>query len=135
MRRTPRPTSSTWVLVSLDHCCQAFAIADVSLQHWSVFPTLLGTSSLCTPVLTTAYRIDVPLGLPLSCLSTTVRRIREPSVPPCGSKLTSQRDENGKPWVLESVLKAEDILHEQRRNKEYLPITVSCCASARSSRD
>lgn len=36
-----------------------------------------------------------------------------------------QRDENGKPYVLESVLKAEDILHKQRSDKEYLPITVS----------
>lgn len=33
------------------------------------------------------------------------------------------RDENGKPYVLESVLKAEDILHQQRSDKEYLPIT------------
>jgi len=33
------------------------------------------------------------------------------------------RDENGKPYVLESVLKAEDILHQQRADKEYLPIT------------
>jgi aspartate aminotransferase len=38
--------------------------------------------------------------------------------------LTRQRDENGKPYVLESVLKAEDILHQQRSDKEYLPITV-----------
>jgi aspartate aminotransferase len=35
-----------------------------------------------------------------------------------------QRDENGKPYVLQSVLKAEDILHGQRLDKEYLPITV-----------
>ncbi|KAL7420928.1 aspartate transaminase aat1 [Cryptotrichosporon argae] len=33
------------------------------------------------------------------------------------------RDENGKPYVLESVLKAEDLLHSKRLDKEYLPIT------------
>jgi hypothetical protein len=38
---------------------------------------------------------------------------------------TRQRDENGKPWVLDSVRKAEDILHEQESDKEYLAITVS----------
>ena len=43
---------------------------------------------------------------------------------PYVSPLTEQRDENGKPYVLESVLKAEDILHQQRSDKEYLPITV-----------
>ncbi|KAK4689646.1 hypothetical protein P7C73_g449, partial [Tremellales sp. Uapishka_1] len=37
----------------------------------------------------------------------------------------SQRDENGKPYVLESVMKAEDILHQRRADKEYLPITGS----------
>jgi aspartate/tyrosine/aromatic aminotransferase len=36
----------------------------------------------------------------------------------------SQRDEQGKPYVLESVLKAEDILHQKKLDKEYLPITV-----------
>ena len=36
----------------------------------------------------------------------------------------TQRDENGKPFILESVQKAEDILHQQRKDKEYLPITV-----------
>lgn len=34
-----------------------------------------------------------------------------------------QRDENGKPYVLDSVRKAEDILHAQATDKEYLPIT------------
>ncbi|EIW69299.1 hypothetical protein TREMEDRAFT_43904 [Tremella mesenterica DSM 1558] len=33
------------------------------------------------------------------------------------------RDEDGKPWVLDSVLKAEDILQQKKLNKEYLPIT------------
>ncbi|WVQ86198.1 hypothetical protein IAT38_008366 [Cryptococcus sp. DSM 104549] len=33
------------------------------------------------------------------------------------------RDENGKPYILDSVLKAEDILHKKRLDKEYLPIT------------
>lgn len=37
---------------------------------------------------------------------------------------TRQRDEQGKPYVLESVLKAEDILHKKKLDKEYLPITV-----------
>lgn len=38
--------------------------------------------------------------------------------------LTTQRDENGKPYVLDSVRKAEDKLHAQLSDKEYLPITV-----------
>ncbi|CAD6588007.1 MAG: aspartate transaminase aat1, partial [Tremellales sp. Tagirdzhanova-0007] len=33
------------------------------------------------------------------------------------------RDEDGKPYVLGSVLKAEDLLHQKRLDKEYLPIT------------
>jgi len=33
------------------------------------------------------------------------------------------RDENGKPYLLESVAKAEDILHQKKLDKEYLPIT------------
>lgn len=36
-----------------------------------------------------------------------------------------QRDEDGKPYVLDSVRKAEDILHQKKSDKEYLPITVS----------
>jgi hypothetical protein len=36
----------------------------------------------------------------------------------------AQRDENGKPYILNSVLKAEDILHQKKLDKEYLPITV-----------
>jgi hypothetical protein len=53
------------------------------------------------------------------------RRLRESPLPTIYvSLLTKQRDENGKPYVLESVLKAEDILHQQRSDKEYLPITV-----------
>lgn len=32
------------------------------------------------------------------------------------------RDENGKPWVLPSVRRAEEILWQQREEKEYLPI-------------
>lgn len=41
------------------------------------------------------------------------------------AKPVSKRDEDGRPYVLGSVLKAEDILHKQRSDKEYLPITVS----------
>lgn len=37
--------------------------------------------------------------------------------------LTDQRDEDGKPYVLDSVSKAEDILHDKHTDKEYLPIT------------
>ncbi|WWD20889.1 hypothetical protein CI109_105367 [Kwoniella shandongensis] len=33
------------------------------------------------------------------------------------------RDENGKPYILESVQKAEDILYQKKLDKEYLPIT------------
>lgn len=35
-----------------------------------------------------------------------------------------KRDEDGKPYILDSVLKAEDILHKKKLDKEYLPITV-----------
>lgn len=48
-----------------------------------------------------------------------------PSCPDRANKLTRQRDEDGKPYVLDSVRKAEDILHQQKSDKEYLPITVS----------
>lgn len=43
----------------------------------------------------------------------------------CVPVLTAQRDEDGKPYVLDSVRKAEDILHQKKSDKEYLPITVS----------
>jgi aspartate aminotransferase len=52
------------------------------------------------------------------------RRLRESPLPTICLFTDRQRDENGKPYVLESVLKAEDILHQQRSDKEYLPITV-----------
>lgn len=34
-----------------------------------------------------------------------------------------QRDNNGKPYVLPSVAKAEGILFQEKADKEYLPIT------------
>ncbi|GFZ51304.1 Transaminase A [Saitozyma sp. JCM 24511] len=40
-----------------------------------------------------------------------------------GSAPCPSRDEQGKPYVLESVLQAEDILHKKKLDKEYLPIT------------
>lgn len=51
------------------------------------------------------------------------RRIREFCLLYFG-RSSRQRDENGKPYVLNSVLKAEDILHQKKLDKEYLPITV-----------
>lgn len=36
-----------------------------------------------------------------------------------------QRDGQGKPYVLPSVQKAEEILFAEKGDKEYLPITVS----------
>ncbi len=36
---------------------------------------------------------------------------------------TPQRDENGKPYVLPSVKKAEEMLFGAKGDKEYLPIT------------
>jgi aspartate aminotransferase len=41
-----------------------------------------------------------------------------------------QRDNNGKPYVLPSVQKAEEILYKEKADKEYLPITVSFVADA-----
>lgn len=40
-----------------------------------------------------------------------------------------QRDEQGKPYVLNSVLKAEDILHKKKLDKEYAPITARLIVS------
>jgi hypothetical protein len=38
--------------------------------------------------------------------------------------IDSQRDGNGKPYVLPTVLKAEEIVFNAKLDKEYLPITV-----------
>jgi aspartate aminotransferase len=37
--------------------------------------------------------------------------------------LVPQRDESGRPYVLPSVKKAEEILYGAKGDKEYLPIT------------
>lgn len=60
-------------------------------------------------------------------IAPTDRRIRGFCITPKDPSIIAdvwQRDENGKPWVLQCVLKAENILQEKRSDKEYLPITV-----------
>lgn len=63
----------------------------------------------------------VSVCLPLSCLEYAVRTSQDEQ---SSRADTPQRDEQGKPYVLESVLQAEDILHKKKLDKEYLPITV-----------
>ncbi|KAL1408664.1 aspartate transaminase aat1 [Vanrija albida] len=65
----------------------------------------------------------VPQGPADPILGVTDAFKRDPSKHKINVGVGAYRDEDGKPWVLDSVRKAEDILHEQRSDKEYLPIT------------
>ncbi|BEI81129.1 hypothetical protein CcaverHIS002_0202890 [Cutaneotrichosporon cavernicola] len=65
----------------------------------------------------------VPMGPPDPILGVTEAFRRDTNKYKINVGVGAYRDENGKPYVLDSVRKAEDILHSQRSDKEYLPIT------------
>ncbi|OCF56272.1 aspartate aminotransferase [Kwoniella mangroviensis CBS 10435] len=65
----------------------------------------------------------VPQGPPDPILGVTDAFKKDTNPNKVNLGVGAYRDENGKPYVLESVLKAEDILHQKKLDKEYLPIT------------
>jgi len=69
-----------------------------------------------------SFWTDVPQGPPDPILGVTDAFKKDTSKTKVNLGVGAYRDEDGKPWVLESVHKAEDILHKQRNDKEYLPI-------------
>ncbi|ORY28002.1 putative aspartate transaminase [Naematelia encephala] len=71
----------------------------------------------------TNFWADVKQGPPDPILGVQESFNKDSSKHKVNLGVGAYRDENGKPYVLDSILKAEDILHEQRKDKEYLPIT------------
>ncbi|WVR08767.1 hypothetical protein IAU60_005825 [Kwoniella sp. DSM 27419] len=65
----------------------------------------------------------VPQGPPDPILGVTDAFKKDQAPNKVNLGVGAYRDEDGKPYILESVLKAEDILHQKRLDKEYLPIT------------
>ncbi|TYJ56544.1 hypothetical protein B9479_002791 [Cryptococcus floricola] len=71
----------------------------------------------------TNFWAGVPQGPPDPILGVSDAFKKDTSPQKVNLGVGAYRDEDGKPYILESVLKAEDILHKQRLDKEYLPIT------------
>lgn len=71
----------------------------------------------------TSFWTDVKQGPPDPILGVQEAFNKDTSSNKVNLGVGAYRDENGKPFILESVQKAEDILHQQRKDKEYLPIT------------
>ncbi|OCF35937.1 aspartate aminotransferase [Kwoniella heveanensis CBS 569] len=71
----------------------------------------------------TNFWSTVPQGPPDPILGVTDAFKKDKAPNKVNLGVGAYRDENGKPYVLESVLKAEDILHQKKLDKEYLPIT------------
>ncbi|WRT70900.1 uncharacterized protein IL334_007899 [Kwoniella shivajii] len=65
----------------------------------------------------------VPQGPPDPILGVTDAFKKDTAPNKVNLGVGAYRDENGKPYILKSVLKAEDILHQKKLDKEYLPIT------------
>ncbi|WVQ95392.1 hypothetical protein IAU59_002489 [Kwoniella sp. CBS 9459] len=71
----------------------------------------------------TNFWSTVPQGPPDPILGVTDAFKKDKAPNKVNLGVGAYRDEDGKPYVLESVLKAEDILHQKKLDKEYLPIT------------
>ena len=65
----------------------------------------------------------VPAGPPDPILGITEAFKADTSPKKVNLGVGAYRDENGKPYLLPSVRKAEEILHEHKKDREYLPIT------------
>ncbi|KAK8850720.1 hypothetical protein IAR55_004640 [Kwoniella newhampshirensis] len=65
----------------------------------------------------------IPQGPPDPILGVTDAFKKDTAKNKVNLGVGAYRDEEGKPYILESVLKAEDILHQKKLDKEYLPIT------------
>ncbi|EIW69325.1 hypothetical protein TREMEDRAFT_68635 [Tremella mesenterica DSM 1558] len=66
---------------------------------------------------------NVPAGPPDPILGVTEKFKADTSPKKINLGVGAYRDENGKPYVLPSVQKAEKLLYEAKGDKEYLPIT------------
>ncbi|RSH87102.1 aspartate transaminase aat1 [Saitozyma podzolica] len=71
----------------------------------------------------TNFWAGVPQGPPDPILGVTDAFKKDTAKNKVNLGVGAYRDEQGKPYVLESVLQAEDILHKKKLDKEYLPIT------------
>lgn len=78
---------------------------------------------LLATVRTASVWAKVPAGPPDPILGITEAFKADTSPKKVNLGVGAYRDENGKPYVLASVRKAEEILHEQKKDREYLPIT------------
>ena len=78
---------------------------------------------LLATVRTASVWAKVPAGPPDPILGITEAFKADTSPKKVNLGVGAYRDENGKPYVLASVRKAEGILHEHKKDREYLPIT------------
>lgn len=99
-------------------CCRRSVLVLVLLLPFTTSFTVASTSS--TMPSSYEYLNDVSMGPPDAILgiAQAFRACDDPrKVNVC---VGAYRDENGQPWVLPSVRKAEEIMKDE--NKEYLPI-------------
>lgn len=80
-------------------------------------------SRLPATVRTASVWAKVPAGPPDPILGITEAFKADTSPRKVNLGVGAYRDEDGKPYVLPSVRKAEGILHEHKKDREYLPIT------------
>jgi len=78
---------------------------------------------LPTAVRAASVWAKIPAGPPDPILGITEAFKADTSPKKVNLGVGAYRDENGKPYVLPSVRKAEEILHEHKKDREYLPIT------------
>jgi len=87
---------------------------------------LVGNKSICTPVYqlsrASSWWSDVEMGPPDAILGVTEAYKKDTNPKKISLGVGAYRDDNGKPFVLPSVRQAEDILHAQKLDHEYLPI-------------
>ena len=67
--------------------------------------------------------LDLMCGAPLCIVGVTEAFKADKDPRKINLGVGAYRDENGKPYVLNAVKKAEEILVQQNPDKEYLPIT------------
>jgi aspartate aminotransferase, mitochondrial len=70
-----------------------------------------------------SFWASIPAGPPDPILGVTEAFKRDSNPKKMNLGVGAYRDDNNKPYVLESVVKAEDIVHKQGMAKEYLGIT------------
>lgn len=82
----------------------------------------LGHSQFCVPMRASSCWAHVEMGPPDAILGVTEAFKRDTSAKKMNLGVGAYRDDNGKPFVLSSVRKAEAMMTAKKLDKEYLPI-------------